>query len=580
MPSDQRLNASSLPHFRHDLSTGQPRCELALLAETTNAQSLLVLQLHAPQHILESLHTTSQYSAPDSGYLSCAMDSLRPRLHYDILLQVLETCSLADGSRLMRTSRFFYTHGVVPLLSHRVIQIPEEEGKLQKFLAFLRVEGDRRYKLVRRLHLHTQPYEPEPSDYLGLVEALRCLTNLWELEILYSEDILSAHPDLPAVLAALSSLKTLSLLYMGERAITLVQTVHAELSSVDLSFGDHQGNPVVLTDIDPSRRTLLHPISLLERFKSSLEEISGSYWFMGPGWYDYPHLGNFVYPKVRRIQFDDGHELHLQATALMSAFPNLTHLKLKLYEEGSIPTAGEVEQYAIKCRRNCEAQQDQHYGWTELEEYEGGLADLYALGLLCPITTVTLVSEFESLAHTLGRVLALARPRRLRLEWWPFTQQTGEHQAFSFLKGQASQRLQSLSINARWHPRMDKEFDISAALESLLSAAPYVKLSTLRLTLSIESHESVELPWTPHDGKHSRPLSLAETSAESFDLRDYVRRFLAVTPSLNKVYIDMTGPGILQRKATFSAGELYFEDSRLNCEANAYTIPSTMHYVQ
>lgn len=386
-----------------------------------------------------------------------------PGLDYDIWREVLKTCSRPDCARLMRTCRFFYTHGFAALLSHNISLETEED--LVRFLRPFQKYADERCKFVRSLDL-LFPDLPE-SIAPQLAHALRRMSNLKTLSVSYTEDIISSHPDLLDAFAGLSSLHKLDLKYAGVRAIQMLLSLRSKLVVVHIGFrrdlDDDSGDDALLGPIPEDNPKVCYPdpAVLLESSRTSLQELSSSSWAT-----DVQTLPDamLVYPYVYRLSVSVDSPVFPRTMAFIRTYPNLTHFTFSLDGLRQPVTfhPSNLGPWEAWHALNVSEQVTSNHTWAAMRELTGSVPDLYMLGLTCLVESLHVDTVREPLLYMLERILFHTRPRHLTLDDWPeFFSDRAATDVFAVLRGRGSERLITLRINTVLHEE-DEDVDVAA----------------------------------------------------------------------------------------------------------------------
>lgn len=397
--------------------------------------------------------------------------SLSPVLNYDILLEVLKICPRAECSRLMRTCRFLHTHGFEALLSPPITIKTHKD--LLPFLTCFQTDADKRCKYVRSLQFNF--YNLTELAALELANTLPRMSNLEVLSLAYSDDTIMSHPDLLGAFAALTSVRELRLGCAREHTFRMLQSLRSKLVTLNMDFlgvppnGEGFFESVPLEDVP-----LYHPAVIMEHSRSSLQSITSYGWDMDVDTLPDPAL---VYPQMRRLDLEGS--FLPRTMAYIIAYPNLTHLRFHTFDsEMGHYDASNLEEYDTRHALNVSDQVSSGLTWDSLHEYGGGLLDLYLLGLTCTVEIVQLHSLYDALDYMLQPVLSYTRPRQLTLEHWPSNlRDTPPSEVFAALRGDASSRLETLSVEAGLEEK-DSSVDIAAILVRARRPSPCMNVSS------------------------------------------------------------------------------------------------------
>ncbi|KAI0349619.1 hypothetical protein OH77DRAFT_1221314 [Trametes cingulata] len=490
--------------------------------------------------------------------------ALQPSLNYDVLLGVLEASSVKDVCRLMRTCRFFYTAGPKLLLRETVCLDTEE--RLRKFLAFLRVQPDKRFKLLNSLDLSFCNLSELAS--LELADALPLMLNLRSLHLEMGDYVLVSHSCLVAAFAALTSIRDLRMSYVGELSVTMLRNLQSTLVHVHLDFLGYV--EAFFEELPYEDWPLHHPAVLLSKSMATLQGIKSYRWWMHDDERPDPSL---VFPEMRRLDLE-GTLLPL-TMVFINSYPNLTHLYFTTEDDEMGPryAAERTEEYQDRHRFNVREQNSAKHSWNRLETFQGSLLGLYVLGLTCPIEEISFSDIHEYVPDMLKTMLGYARPRSLEFHGWPGQLSTPAASVCDVFRSEASSRLQSLSFQAALGQDED-DVDVAGILEGLLLSLQHSPLQQLKLIVDVTSldprpeegsRERLHRrdPAPPRGDEDEYPLKFAERSANNLDMEDYLRRFAKATPSLRHAMLRMVGPRERWRMATLNEGKILCEETEI-----------------
>ncbi len=306
-------------------------------------------------------------------------------LPFDILLLIIEIASLPTAAKMARTCHTLHQSGARFLLNGGVALTSGDS--ITSLLQFLSADAVNRFQYLRTLELACGEIPPQNVySLLGLIShpslALNSLT-LREAESMLKSmpTVLAGNPpdhlSLVAAIARLTTIRHLTIHgHCAYYACRLIITIRSPLKTVSVDFAP-LGRGLRVEDIQ--RR---NPILILASHSSTLEEISGSYFAMLPG----DRVFDTVYPSVHTIKATFSN-IFPTTLPYIAAFPNLTHLSLTTpvssSRQGS-DVSSRLER-ALQRRLWQRKIQENHAlrrTWTKLEELEGGLTDILALGLL------------------------------------------------------------------------------------------------------------------------------------------------------------------------------------------------------
>ncbi|EIW53775.1 uncharacterized protein TRAVEDRAFT_74911 [Trametes versicolor FP-101664 SS1] len=449
-----------------------------------------------------------------------------PVLNDDILLEVMAVSdTVADCARLMRTSRILYDRGPPFVLARDTPRLTKE-SHLLSFLAFLRREPARRCPLVHRLELSLGDRVFKPS-LLQLIDTLPLINDLQYLSIDEAESFLGfpgLNNDLVAAFATLTSLHELRMTGASHAAIGLLHGIRSEPIRLHLNFarGRTRGrvNSTFSTDIPERNWPHFHPVLLLARWASSLEELHTDYWYTHPRT---PPLTDVVYPQMRALTL--AHTTPPLILPFIRAYPNLESFSIRTSWQASTdlwpPIAYREE--------NAEAQQNAGLAWARLRAFEGGLMDLFMLGLACRVERVVLHTMDADRMHMLPAGLADVRPRRLELRGWP-----GHARVFTWgnplpvlFQAEGVERLEELLVTTELEAK-NADFDMAAALVKLWRGLEHSPLHDLTLRILIGS---------AGNDAQNQPLTMAAQSVRDLDIEDHLKQLAVTVPTLRTAVV-------------------------------------------
>lgn len=361
-----------------------------------------------------------------------------PTLNYDVLLEVLKACPRPDCARFTQTGRFFYTHGVEALLWDTVTLHAEEH--LLSFLSYLRTPEGTRFQFVRSLAFGYL-FDLSEEANQALILALPLLSNLNKLSIWCdSEGPLLSHSGVSNAFAMLTSVRHLSISHADEHAMGMLRSLRSELISADINFSS-DGEDAFFDVVPEHDWPLYHPAVVLQHSASTLETLTSYRWFTHPSTGPDPTL---VYPRMREVY----HERALLplTVSYTRAYPNLAHLELTESELGS-DWRPDIQHCILRRHLNIAQQVGSGFTWSELGKFRGILADLYVLGLTCPIGDVELRDLHDQVLFMLAPVLFNARPRQLKCLRWPRIHDAPDTDIFAVFQGQGGSRLELLDMD-------------------------------------------------------------------------------------------------------------------------------------
>lgn len=380
-----------------------------------------------------------------------------PYLYDDILLHILDFASKGVVATLMQTCRMFHERGTNHLLQDGVFLATNKQ--ILSFMLFIvgnsgddlrpRILRLRELTLSRRRPIDdTSDSDPGPSPeetgiFLhGFFKAIASFGCLIRLTLYDSEELLGLHPELPEAIAGLRTIIQLSVSFAGARTVRMLKALRSTLFYADISIESEARDFESELPFEDQ-----NPMWLLHGSQSTLRQLSTTFSVSDPF--------SPVFPRVTVLKLSYTEIPHTQH--YVRAFP-----ALRILTTDDCCGWGNGEDYDARRAQN-QDEQDRLGAWPELDSYRGSVTNLYLLGLRCPVGTIELDHEEETLdPAALRAVLGDARPRRLQLrvdggEWLV---DPGFLETFAQPGVQALKRFE-LFVNLQSE---DRDMDISAAL--------------------------------------------------------------------------------------------------------------------
>ena len=323
------------------------------------------------------------------------------------------------ATSIMATCSFLYHEGAKIILRDPV-ELKGSEEEALAVLHFVQAEDLSRCAYVRRLDLVMLPAVPQ-SVAQNLANLVPRMTGLKWLTLGDSEKMFETYSYVLPVFAGLRSLKSLVATSVGERTVEMIQTLQSRLTFASVHFpltAPPLGSPLV-------GLVASGPIPLLQGSVSTLNNLlcgcpvhtsAERALSRSDSW---PGDLNVIYPHVRSLQLC--RKFPPNPMPLIKAFPNVTRLRV-VYEGGLDDSM--LESYWSNRMLNLSLQQPstpragQPFGWRHLQQYTGHPADLWALGLACRITQLTLRGTPSARSPFIFTdVLAYAQPTDLTVSF-------------------------------------------------------------------------------------------------------------------------------------------------------------------
>ena len=329
-----------------------------------------------------------------------------PTLYNDILLHVVSVSPPNIATSIMATCRDLYHEGAKLVLQHPIILDGPEEKALS-LMRFIQAEDLSRCFYVRRFLVEIDPMPK--SIATSLISILFRMTSLEHLTI-GAENMMESFPALLPAFAAIRSLKSLSLIGIGKHSIRFLETLQSKLVSANLYFTTEGSS----RNLSLSGNT--HPIFMLERSASTLEQLTCVSWF------DKIPERHFMrshttYPKMRSLTLT--HCVVTSPIPYIRAFPNLEFLVVN--SDSSDEPSGPLNLSQFQRSLNIIFQDPSDavvWKWHQLGSFTGRLIDLWNLGILCPIRHLTLDDAPDARPpDALTDVLESASPQLLVLNF-------------------------------------------------------------------------------------------------------------------------------------------------------------------
>ena len=314
-------------------------------------------------------------------------------LNDDVLFLILQELSSisetnTDLLAVMQTCRTFHRLGMKVFLCRKVILRTEET--VASFCDALSADNYSRAPMLRDLHWECGAISQPTSKALCSL-----LPHATLLQDVYVEDLdllLDCVPELNHVLANMECLRRLSVVLLAPTTAILAffSTFRSQLTDLDIKFHaiSAEDPSEVVWDVDLLRQ--LHPFAL------TLDHLSVDHLSMRS-------CASIVFPNVTVLEMD---AVFLPSVDILArAFPRLRELEVFGAWWNEDASRSDVE--AAVARRGAHlATQERHKSWCELRKVSGGLVDILALGLTCPVSALALeVSESTFDRRSVGEML-------------------------------------------------------------------------------------------------------------------------------------------------------------------------------
>ncbi|KAJ3545050.1 hypothetical protein NM688_g5674 [Phlebia brevispora] len=312
-------------------------------------------------------------------------------LNFDVLLTVMSHLQGSELLPVMQSCRDLYTGGIPHLL--RLPVVLRSRARILSFCYFILIEPSR-FQYLRSLEIRAPGrFQAGPKADLFLAMLMHA-THLEEFKVLDCEILLSDE-RIPAAVAALTSLKSVSFPALNLAATSILATSQSPINKVEIGFWSDDA-------VGPD-----DPVPLLTLFTHSLRELRVTYAEFGRQDIQYPYLDVLVVDDCR----------FAQVQPLIKSFPNVRDLSLWTGQEDEDLEADEVDEHR---QMNISAQEE--HTWDRLEFLRGDIRSLYLLGVTSHVPHLDVHSAFltPARANELAALLITNRPSTLsvRVKVW------------------------------------------------------------------------------------------------------------------------------------------------------------------
>ncbi|KAI0361811.1 hypothetical protein OH77DRAFT_1390256 [Trametes cingulata] len=457
-------------------------------------------------------------------------------------------CNRPTIATLMQTCRTLYREGPRFLLDRQVVMWGSDR-QVASFCLFMLCGEGQRLRHLRKLAIVPGDISRQTSKALAVV--LEDATNLEELTFHSSESILSAHHKIPRALSRIKSLRRLTLLDAGKVTCQSLRQIAVPLEYLKLTYG-FDDLLTLRQALQPAEEQQYHPVVLCAGVAASLKELCIEDWER-----DIPLLSHdVVYPNLQHLTLTDDFPL---VRPYIRCFPNLNHLTVRM---AAVDLKSELwdRMDSLQHHRELNVLDQLRYGtWRHLKLFNGGILELFLLGLTCHIEHLSFhgsVERWES--ELLGPILDGAKPQTLEL-----LRINGdlldpeESQLLAALREHAAASVTRLSLHINLTKR-DRELDMQDLMEKLFDVLACFHLESLRIAIHTDRYLDptptafpsflpdpddpdgcrfgTPIPPTPH------PFMLAEISLERFDHMDFAQRIAAAVPTVKSAVVVVQGP--------------------------------------
>ncbi|KAI0773519.1 hypothetical protein C8Q74DRAFT_1265021 [Fomes fomentarius] len=462
-----------------------------------------------------------------------------PVLPFDILHTIQSVADQQSLSRMMKTCRSLYESGEKIILRNVCLSSGK---KIEFFARYMVVEGADRLRLLHALNLMSS--SPGQDALRVLFLRLRLYSNFTSLTLHNPEGLLEGSRGLAIAIAALTSLKVLTILDTGPHTLNLLRSMRSPLIRVRISTR----NAATREWEDRYDITQILPCS-----RSTLQEIRAS-WPARPA--RIPGVQGSRYPQLRSLVLD----IPYTPTTLdyVRAYPRLSFLAIYgMDDDLPLPDGGHYD----AVRQANREQQETSGSWLGLRTFQGSIRILFVLGLTCRVPRI-IVDNFdhESNGPILHAVLIDTNPARLDLR--VLGANSFRRVYAPVLKDSPAGALTSVALTIRLMCH-DVEMSIDAFLRTVRGIVKALFVTTFELRIDCSrmavrtrcSHHN--LPHCPADAYRRSSAHYrfpVETQLEALDLPRVARRIKKAAPCVQTVVVRITNLH-LQKDAIVIVGD-------------------------
>lgn len=302
-------------------------------------------------------------------------------LTHDVLYMVTTFSERQEVSSLMQTCRFLYHEGAKILL-RRTVWLPSMKP-VPSFVDFMAAEGFSRCRHLRGLSI--TPYD-EPFQLVHcaaqaltrLLPRLASFNSLTQLWLTDAEVLLQCSPVLIPAIATIPSLTRIDLGLCGTLVTELLMGLKSKPTSLELGYARafSQG---------PFACREGHVLVTLQGVRQSLRTLHVRGFSACPD--DTLAVVLKPYLNLEDLTLERG--VHPTLGPYIRACPCLKKLNIETFfclEYDGVVDFEDLTEY----RFTNLAYQTEHGTWDKLEQVTGGVYDIYAAGLSCPIEELTM----------------------------------------------------------------------------------------------------------------------------------------------------------------------------------------------
>ncbi|CAL1697598.1 unnamed protein product [Somion occarium] len=426
-------------------------------------------------------------------------------LNHDVLCCVMASMGSKDFATrdllsMMLTCRLLYGSGILVLLRRPVYL---DQYNIVSFCDYMLKDIDFRGPLLRHVFLrHSASHLTHEADLERLSTILKQTRNLKTFSASDSEKLVKRVPDMVDTLDMLPHLTELELWSAGNCAIQLLKQLSRKLVILSASLVNSTPIDIPYLTLPRLEQLTLHSIGL--------QDWEGSF------------------PSLRRLVLEVDAVYDCTLSNLAHLFPRLQNLVLHRHH-----TVHNLNQVQLWRQENERQHASISQLWSELDEVEGDLANIFALAIPCPIRKLRLsecILDHPQSFIWLTTLIADCQPNCLsfdiktdRLDLNIFAQCDG--------LVAAAPHLNSFQMIIRFCNNFDEVLDINAFLDVMLH---FIRCSSLN---SIELHLLADP--VMHVG---HPTVKALRHLSSTTLAGRVRDAVA-SDSLRRIFLAIIGRG-------------------------------------
>lgn len=341
----------------------------------------------------------------------------------DVLLMVMDLSCPRTVAAMMRTCRALYDDPKGPwMLLHDGVTLATD-AEILSFSAFMFAgPTTARFNFLRTLTVAGGDFHEGAVGALTTIlthaslnihtliihdaeKILGCddLVTLADTDNNLNHDTSCPKPSLLRAFSTFTTLKHITMSSIGQNGRKLLSLLPAGLISASLTF-----EPLGWGQASPGEADAQNPAVHLAGSAETLEVLEGSWFDAAPVVGQHP----IVYPRVRRLcaSYSARDVVALATVGYAYIFPNVEFLALTAHWKS--PSFGDGPHYAT--RQANRRDQARYGGWRQLRVVEGGIEDVWALGLTRHVRVLRVMGGVTpDRAPLLQEVLADVQPAEL-----------------------------------------------------------------------------------------------------------------------------------------------------------------------